>query len=127
MPEELVLTLDELIDTAYELRERKYQAQAVVDAIDDEFKQLESEIIRRATDLNIKTAGTAVAKISVSEETVPNVTDWDQVFNHIRETGAFYLLKKQLNTGPYRELIAAGNSLVGVEPFVRRKLSLRKA
>jgi hypothetical protein len=120
-------TTDELIDTLYSIRESKYQVKHEMDKLDKVYDEIENELMHRCTNNNIKTMGTTVAKISLSESVVPNVEDWDKLQAYIKENDAFFLLKRQVNVGPYREIVNAGDSLPGVVPFTKLKLSLTKA
>lgn len=119
--------LNEMIDQMYDEREEYYKAKKESDDKEQQYKATQAMCIAKAQELGLKTAGTFKAKISISEETVPNVTDWEAVFNFVKENDAFYLLRKQLNTGPFREHLAAGEAIPGVDSFNKVKLSLTKA
>jgi len=121
------MELHELVDKAYEVRERKYAASAVVKALDEEFDALEAEIISLASNTGVKTFGTDTAKISLSEETVFSSENWELTFAYIAENEAFHLLKKSLNNAPLRDMLVLGEVVPGVSSFTKKKLSLRKA
>lgn len=121
------MSMVQLIDEAYKTKEELTIAKYAAKQIEDKFDLLEAEILSRATNNNIKTMGTDIAKISVSESVVPTIEDWDATLAHIVENKAFYLLKRSVNSGPFAEINAAGGSIPGVAPFTKLKLSLRKA
>lgn len=118
---------NDLIDAMYKKRSEKEIAAKTVKELNDEFKAMEAELINRLANTGMKTAGTTLAKVSLSEEVVPQVEDWEKVHRYVKDKDAWHLLKRSLNAAPFREMLQADEELPGVVPFTRRKLSLTKA
>lgn len=90
-------------------------------------RKTELENFLKATlEVGEKVAYVGVGAVSMSEETQPSVTDWDALYEHIKDNDAFYLLQRKVNAAPFRELISMGDTLAGVKPVQVRKLSVRK-
>jgi len=93
----------------------------------DQWKTLEMEFIVRLDEQGMLKASTSVGTASITEAVVPQVVDWDAVYEHIAETGDFYLLQKRPAAAAFRELHASGITIPGMEAYTKRSISLRKA
>lgn len=95
-------------------------------------KELENALLAEL-EVGEKAAFQGIGTVSVKEEIVPHVTDWDAVFTYVRENNAFHLLAKRFLAAPFREHLQAVESgledkpIDGVEPTVVRKLNVQKA
>lgn len=65
------------------------------------------------------------ATISISEQIVPQVEDWDALQAHILKTGEFELMQRRPAVKAYRELREAGIEVPGVVDFAKRGLNVR--
>ncbi|MCL1142946.1 hypothetical protein [Shewanella gaetbuli] len=68
-----------------------------------------------------------IGTVSCKEEVVPNVSNWDAVYEHVMSNKAFYLLPRKVNAAAYRESLQIGDKIEGIESVAIRKLSVRKA
>lgn len=94
----------------------------------EEWRSLEMELIIRLDEQGMLKAATSAGTASITETVLPNVVDWDALFDHIKETGDFYLLQKRPAAAAFRELLASGIDIPGIEPYTKREISLlRKA
>ena len=69
--------------------------------------------------------GNPSANISINEDTVPEVYDWEQFFEWLSETSNFELLQRRLSSTACKELWAMGVDIPGVKQRELRKLSIR--
>jgi hypothetical protein len=92
----------------------------------DEFRSLEMEMLVRLDEQGMTKASTVLGTVSITETVLPQVTDWDQVYEHIRDTGDFYLLQKRPAAAAFRELHEAGIEIPGIDPYTKKAISLRK-
>ena len=90
------------------------------------WKGLEEELLTRLDDQGMLKATVGAGTATITETIVPNVVDWDAVYEHIGKTGDFYLLQKRPAAAAFRELQASGQEIPGIEPFNKRTISLRK-
>lgn len=118
------MNLGELIDHRAGLKRARAEAQAIVDGIDDEAKEIERQIIALMRESNLGVAAGSIAKVVLKEDLQPNAKDWDKVYEYIRTNNAFYLLQKRLAAGPLREMHNAGQTIDGVELVPVRSISL---
>ena len=92
-----------------------------------EWRALEMELITRYEEQGVQKATTDAGTASITEMVVPQVVDWDAVYEHIRETGDFYLLQKRPAAAAFRELHESGIEVPGIQPYTKKTISLRKA
>jgi len=93
----------------------------------EQFRSLEMELLIRLDEQGMLKASTDAGTASITETILPQVTDWDAVYEHIRDTGDFYLLQKRPATAAFRELHQADIVVPGMEAYTKRAISLRKA
>jgi hypothetical protein len=120
------MKLGDKIDRMYAIKQERAELEAQRGVLKEEYDELEQSILTDLDDLGTDTAKTATANVAKSEVVVPVVKSWDDLWAYVKETDSFYLLYKQMTQAPYRELLAAGESVPGVEPFTQVKLSLTK-
>jgi len=95
--------------------------------LNDKWRALEMELLTRLDEQGMLKASTTIGTASIVETVVPQVVDWDAVFEHIKETGDFYLLQKRPAAAAFRELHSSGQVIPGMEAYTKRSISLRKS
>ena len=119
--------LDTLASTRDSLREQKRLLEAEIKTLDAQLSANEQEIIELADDLGLDRFAVGKLTFSISEQTVGNVEDWDDLYQFIRDNDAFYLLQRRLANAAYKEMLDSGSALPGVVPFTKRSLNMRKS
>lgn len=120
------LTLADLANDRDVLRERKRELEAEIKLLDQALAANELAIIERLDEMGVSRFAVGKLSFSISENTVGNVEDWDQVHSYIRDNNAFHLVQRRLANAAYKELLDMGDSLPGVVPFNKRSLNFRK-
>ena len=77
-------------------------------------RELESQIAIRMTEEGLDKISNGGRTISLMNEIVPDVQDWDALQQHVAETGEFELLHRRVSATAYREKVALGTSVPGV-------------
>jgi len=120
------MTIGSIIDQMYELRKKREELSKEDKKLKAEWDDLEKQLLAAMdTQDTIKSTGKRATAI-VSESVVPNVKDWDQVWNYIKENDAFHLVQRRMNSAPWRELHDLGDTIPGTEAFTKREINLRK-
>ena len=119
--------LDDLATERDRLREAKRTLEAEIKRLDTLLATNEQEIIKIADDLGLDRFAVGKLTFSISEQTVGNVEDWDDLYQFIRDNNAFYLLQRRLANAAYKEMLDSGSALPGVVPFTKRSLNMRKS
>jgi hypothetical protein len=120
------LTLADLANDRDVLRERKRELEAEIKLLDQALAANELAIIERLDGMGVSRFAVGKLSFSISENTVGNVEDWDQVYDYIKANNAFHLVQRRLANAAYKELLDMGDSLPGVVPFNKRSLNFRK-
>ena len=63
--------------------------------------------------------------VSINEDTVPDVDDWDALYNHIVLTRDFSLIQRRVSSTAYKELLKLGEGVPGLSPRTIRKINFR--
>ena len=118
--------LDEMIDQAYALVERKRELDAESKEIGKKIEAIQEELLQRYDEIGTTISRGQRATATIAEIVVPVVEDWGAVHEYIMENDALYLLHRRLSSGPWRELLDTGDAVPGVKPYTKRSISLRK-
>ena len=125
--EVVTYTLQELALERDNLREAKRELEDQVKALDRLLEANEEAILLTMDEQGVTRTGVGPYSMSVSEQTVGHVDDWDEVYNYIHRTHSWHLLQRRLSNAAYKEILETGETLKGVEPFVKRSLNFRKS
>lgn len=119
--------LDDLANERDALRETKRGIEQQLKELDALLATNEQAIIEVADELGLDRFAVGKLTFSISEQTVGNVEDWDDLYQFIRDNNAFYLLQRRLANAAYKEILDGGDNLPGVVPFTKRSLNMRKS
>lgn len=120
------MKLGEKIDLAFELRERKRELDAESKQVGAEIEQLKLEIREELDQQGTLSTRSGLAAATITETVVPHIADWDEAVQWIMDNEATYLIRRQISAGAYRDMLKAGDTIPGIEPFTKREVSLRK-
>ena len=90
-------------------------------------RELESQIVIRMQEQGLDKVSNDLCTISIKQEIVPTVENWDDVHEHIVKTNQFELLQKRMSATAYRELIALGMDVPGVKSTELTRVNFRSA
>ena len=106
-----------------ELERKKLSTQ--LKGLEDQISELDAELIQSLQDSDeeqVKINGGIGIKLVSS--TVPSVKDWDAFYAWIKRNNAFWMLERRPSVTGYRDTLAAGKAIPGVESFTKIKLGL---
>jgi hypothetical protein len=86
---------------------------------------LETQIVISLKDQGIDRVGNDACTVSIKQEIVPTVRNWDAVHEHVLATGQFELMQKRMSATAYRELIQMGHEVPGVEATELTRMNFR--
>jgi hypothetical protein len=115
-----------LIDNVWALRESKRKLEKEVEEISAKITEAENIIIDRLDKEKTDRAASSRASVSISENVVPQVDDWETFMNEVViKKGLTHLVERRASVTGCREVWEQGGSLPGLKPFIKRKLNLR--
>lgn len=93
-----------------ELRKVQDEARRIKALIDEN----EGALMAILDDQGVTLTGVGPYTMSVTENTVAYVEDWDSLHSYIVEKEAFHLLQRRVSNAAYREILYYGESVRGV-------------
>lgn len=63
--------------------------------------------------------------VSINEDTVPEVMDWDMVYDYIVVNRDFSLIQRRISSTAYKELLKLGEGVPGLQPKTLRRINFR--
>ena len=86
---------------------------------------LETQIATSLKEQGIDRVGNDQCTVSLKQEIVPTVDDWDMLHQHIIDTKQFELLQKRMSATAYRELLQMGQAVPGVTSTELTRINFR--
>ena len=119
--------LNDLLAETAKVRNQIKVVQSEEKLLKSQQRELESQISIRMQEQGLDKISNDICTISLKNEIVPTVEDWDQLHEHITDTNQFELLQKRVSATAYRELIAAGIDVPGVKSTELTRINFRSA
>tara|TARA_R100000458_G_C8213953_1_gene200536 strand:+ start:314 stop:688 length:375 start_codon:yes stop_codon:yes gene_type:complete len=119
-----------LTDLLTELAKTKKEIKSIQDsekAYKATQRELEAQIVIRMQEQGLDKVSNDLCTISIKQEIVPTVENWDDVHEHIVKTNQFELLQKRMSATAYRELITLGMDVPGVKSTELTRVNFRSA
>jgi len=116
-----------LADRLFVIRQERLDAQRKVDALSAEETALKDAVIDRLPTSDLTGASGKVGRVTVIQDEVPQVEDWDAFYKYMMKKKAFEMLQRRLSTKAVEERLSAGEKVPGVKMFKFKKVSITKA
>ena len=120
-----VRTIDELIDRKKSIKSQMEKLNNELKGLREKENNIDLELLKKLDTEGLKKTANEVASVSIKEETVPDVHDWDALYAHIIQTGDFSLIQRRVSSTAYRELLKLGENVPGLQPREIRRINFR--
>jgi hypothetical protein len=120
-----VRTIDELIDRKRSIKSQMEKLNNELKGLREQENGIDLELLKKLDTEGLKKTANEVASVSIKEETVPDVHDWDALYAHIISTGDFSLIQRRVSSTAYRELLKLGENVPGLQPREIRRINFR--
>ena len=120
-----VRTIDELIDRKKSIKSQMEKLNSELKGLREQVNDIDFELLKKLDAEGLKKTANEVASVSIKEETVPDVHDWDALYAHIISTGDFSLIQRRVSSTAYRELLKLGENVPGLQPRDIRRINFR--
>jgi len=104
-----------------------------MDKLNRELKELRAEsdyidvlLLKKMDTEGLSRTANDSASVSINEDTVPEVTDWDELYKHVTETQDFSLIQRRVSSTAYKEILKLGDGVPGLQPRTVRRVNFRK-
>lgn len=125
-PEHEKQTLNEIIKHRAEAKAELDSLNSIVSETKAAIEWLDKLLIQKMDTEEISRTANGNNAVSIVEETLPQVEDWETFYNYLSTTKDYSLLQKRVSSAAWREIIKLGESVPGVGEFTKRKISFRK-
>ena len=119
------LNTSELIDKRLAIRQALADLAEQEKHLKEQQEEVDYQLMQKLEADGLSKFSNDQATISISEQIVPQVEDWDALQAHILKTGEFELVQRRAAVKAYRELREAGVQVPGVVDFTKRGLNVR--
>lgn len=119
------LTLAQLGDKMFDVRELKREYEDKIKVLDEEYKNLETQLMESMDEQGITKGDGKQANFTISENVVPQVDNWDEFYRYIHRNKYWHLLERRPSVTGCRELFDTKGAIPGVQKFTRRRINLR--
>ena len=123
--EEQKQTMDELLTDLTEVRMNLKNLQEKERGFKSRKMELEAKIVSSLKQQGIDRVGNDSCTLSIKEEIVPTVQDWDQVYKYLIQTKQFELIQKRMSATAFRELLQMGMNVPGVKATELTRVNFR--
>ena len=123
--EEQKQTMDELLTDLTEVRMNLKNLQEKERGFKSRKMELEAKIVSSLKQQGIDRVGNDGCTVSIKEEIVPTVQDWDEVNKYLIQTKQFELIQKRMSATAFRELLQMGMNVPGVKATELTRVNFR--
>lgn len=120
-----VRNINELIDEKKNIKQQMAELNAQLKVLREQESAVDVELLKKLDAEGLSRTANEVASVSINEETVPDVTDWDALYQHVITTGDFSLIQRRVSSTAYRELLKIGEDVPGLQPREIRRINFR--
>ena len=120
------MTINELIEKRVSIKSQIDELNAQIKDLQEQLRANETVLLKELDAQGVSRIANDLVSVSINEDTVPDVTDWDAFYAHIMNTGDFSLLQRRPSSTAYKEILKLGESVSGLQPRTVRKLNMRK-
>jgi len=120
------LSITELINHRADLKGQMDQLNKQLKELRGEQDYVDVLLLRKMDTEGVSRTANENASVSINEDTVPNVDDWDALYEHVTSTQDFSLLQRRVSSTAYKELLKMGESVPGLSPRSVRRVNFRK-
>jgi hypothetical protein len=119
--------LQQLMQTYQLLETVKKEQETQLKATKTSQKEVEQTILGKMRDLGTTQLRSTQYGMTFTdvEDQVPNVNDWDAVWEHIVTSGDTHLVQRRIGLLAWREMLDHGIEIPGIESFTRHTLRMR--
>ena len=123
------LNFGKLSDQIYALDKKISEANAKVDALKGQRKELEQQLLQAMTSVGTDAVRGKSSQATISTVIRAQIKDFDALTAFIKRKSAFHLFERRIASKAYSEMKASlgGKPVPGLEDFVQTKVNVRKA
>ena len=118
--------------TINELIEKRAEVKQSMDSLNRELKVLRETqdhldvlLLKKMDAEGLSRTANQQASVSINEDIVPDVTNWEEVQQYVIATEDFSLIQRRISSTAYKELLKLGEAVPGLQPRTIRRINFR--
>lgn len=119
------MNINELIDQKKDIKQQMADLNAQLKTLREQESEVDIALLKKLDTEGLSRTANEVASVSINEEVVPDVQDWDALYQHVMQTGDFSLIQRRISSTAYRELLKIGENVPGLQPREIRRINFR--
>ena len=119
------MNINELIEARDVVKTKITAINADLKVVNKEKEELDYQLLTRLDEQGLSRTANEKASVSINQDTVPEVTDWDALYEHIMSNQDFTLLQRRVSSTAYKELLKLDQVVPGVQPREIRRINFR--
>jgi hypothetical protein len=116
-----------MIDALYATREKRLDLDKQSKILKEQEQEMRNIVLELLENAGLKKASGQMATCGIKTNTIPIVTDWDQLFTYIRDNDRFDLIQKRISVLAWRETLDNTGLIPGTEAVEQVDISLTKS
>lgn len=119
------MNINELIEARAKIKEAIAALNAELKEANKSKEDLDRQLLISLDEQGLSRTANDKASVSINNDTVPDVTDWDALYEHINDTKDYSLLQRRVSSTAYKELLKLGEDVPGLQPREIRRINFR--
>lgn len=119
------MNINELIEKRSKVKTEMAELNAQLKELRQEQDDLDHQLLNKLDEQGLSRTANDKASVSINQDTVPDVTDWDALYEHVTNTQDFSLLQRRVSSTAYKELLKLGEAVPGLQPREIRRINFR--
>jgi cell division protein FtsI/penicillin-binding protein 2 len=119
------MNINELIEARAKVKDAMAGLNTELKELRKQQDELDYALLSQLDEQGLSRTANDKASVSINKDTVPDVTDWDALYEHINSTKDYSLLQRRVSSTAYKELLKLEEEVPGVQPREIRRINFR--
>lgn len=119
------MNINELIEARAKVKDAMAGLNSELKELRQTQDDLDYKLMTQLDEQGLSRTANDKASVSINSDTVPDVTDWDALYEHINSTKDYSLLQRRVSSTAYKELLKLGEGVPGLQPREIRRINFR--
>ena len=119
------LSINQLIEQRAQIKRESDQLNVQLKDLKAAQDEIDLALLKKMDAEGLSRTANGSFSVSINEDTVPEVLDWDSVYEHVVTTRDFSLIQRRISSTAYKELLKLGEGVPGLSPRTIRKINFR--
>ena len=119
------MNINELIEERSSVKTEMAELNSQLKELRSKQDELDFQLITKLDEQGLSRTANDKASVSINQDTVPDVIDWDALYEHINTTKDYSLLQRRVSSTAYKELLKLGEEIPGLQPREIRRINFR--